>query len=104
VVIGRLARLHPPPVLAASDRAQVRRLERARGLAQRLRRAIAQRDTRAVARLLLAFRSGASSPAGPTTGADRSLRAYTRRLGDLNRAAGAVQRAETDLQRRFARP
>ena len=94
----RLRRLHPPPVVAATDRARIRRLRSTRRLALRLRDAIAERNARRVAKLLLRFRrvTGARGDA-PFSGP--SLRAYNERYLAISRAAGAVQRERSRLER-----
>lgn len=95
----RMRDLAPPPVLVASHRSQLARLERARSLARRLRAALAGGDAATVARLLLRFR-GVYTP----TGLDRRLqreaiRAYRGRLQDVNRAVAAVRREQQRLDR-----
>ena len=97
--IARLRRLRPPPVLAATDGARLRRLEATRSLAYRLQKAIANRDSRRVARLLLRFRrvtgaGGDDSPFGA-----RDLRAYNQRYLAISRAAGAVQKERARVER-----
>ena len=55
-ISARLRALTPPPILAASHRAQLARLADVRVLAGRLRTAIRDRDSRRLAKLLIRFR------------------------------------------------
>jgi hypothetical protein len=97
--VRRLRRLHPPPVLVASDRARVRRLAATRSLASRLRDAIEARDSRRVARLLLRFRRVTRGGGGEAPFSGSSLRAYNRRYFAIAHAAGAVQKERVRLER-----
>ena len=97
--IARLRRLRPPPVLADTDRARLKRLTATRSLAYRLQQAIEERDSRLVARLLLRFRrvTGRSGDDAPFSG--RALKAYNDRYLAISRAAGAVQRERARIER-----
>lgn len=94
-----LARLSPPPLLAASHARQLRRLRSVRSLAEQLGRAVRARDARAVARLLLRFRRGQREGSEGVTADARSLRAYERRYRATGRAAADIRRAEAELRR-----
>lgn len=98
-VVGSLRRLRPPPVLAATDRSRRLRLTTTRSLASRLRAAIAARDSKRVARLLLRFRRVTGSGDARGTFAAESLRAYNRRYREIARAAGEVQVERRRLER-----
>jgi hypothetical protein len=97
--LARLRSLHPPPVLARSDRARLKRLSETRSLASRLQAAIESRDSKQVARLLLRFRkvSGGSGGDAPFGGAP--LRAYGERYLAISRAVGALQRERARVER-----
>jgi hypothetical protein len=96
--IARLRRLHPPPLLVATDRRRRRQLIATRRLALRLRDALAARDPKSVARLLLRFRRVTRSGGGERFTAP-ALRAYNERLLAINRAAAAVQRERSRIER-----
>lgn len=96
--LRRLRRLDPPPVLAASHRSRVRQLRSIASLAGRLGRAIRERDSQAVARLLLRFRRRQEAGAGAPTADRRSLRAYERRYRAVGSQAAAIRREEARLR------
>jgi len=90
--------LQPPPVLVSSYRAQLARLLSARSLARRLRTALRQGNARAVATLLVEFRS-LNARAGARPSLDRaSLLAYTQRYEAIARAVQDMQRERARLQ------
>jgi hypothetical protein len=90
-ISARLRTLTPPPILAASHRAQLARLADVRVLAGRLRTAIRDRDSRRLAKLLIRFRrAGASGPSAAAL-SRRALLAYQRRSVAAARAAAAVR-------------
>jgi hypothetical protein len=96
-VSARLRRLTPPPILAASHRAQLARLAGVRVLAGRLRTAIRERDSRRLAKLLIRFRrAGASSPSAAAL-SRKALLAYQRRSVAAARAGAAVRREQQRL-------
>jgi hypothetical protein len=96
-VRSRLSALTPPPILAASHRAQLARLADVRELAGRLSTAIRRRDSRRLAKLLIRFRrAGASGPSAAAL-SRRALRAYQRRSVAAARAGAAVRREQRRL-------
>jgi hypothetical protein len=96
---GDLRRLHPPPVLASSNRAEIAQLSAARSLALKLEQAIGAGDAQRVATLLLRFRRlGGTSSSGLAAGA---LRAYDRRYRAIGAAQTAVRQEELRLQKKL---
>jgi hypothetical protein len=91
-------------VLRPSHGDQVRRLDTTRGLALKLRRAVAARDSRTVARLLVRFRQAASGRRARSALAAAAVDRYTRRYRGLNEAYKGIRREEIVLRRRFDRP
>jgi hypothetical protein len=96
-----LRALEVPAVLRVSHGDQVRRLDRTRGLALRLRGALDRRDSQAVASLLVKFRRSASM-GGRTALAAAAIDRYTRRYAGLNDAYTQIRREEIRLRRRFS--
>ena len=80
---------------------QVRRLDATRSLAVRLRRALADRDARLVARLLVKFRRAAGAREERTALAAAAVRRYNARYRSLNEAYRQIRREEIRLRRRF---
>jgi hypothetical protein len=97
--IVRLRALHPPPLVAGTDSRRIRRLVRTRRLALSLRSAITARDPKAVARLLLRFRRVTSGGRGEGGFTGPAVRAYNERLLAISRAAAAVQRERSRVER-----
>jgi hypothetical protein len=97
-----LYELQPPPILQATHRDQLLRLEASSRLARRLRAATEARDTRRVARLVLAFRevSRRSGRGGRLT--RRAVREYNERYAALGEAAAAMRREQRRLEQRLS--
>jgi hypothetical protein len=98
-VVRRLRPLRPPPVTAAAHRALVRRLDSTARLANRLRRAVARRDNRVAARLLVAFRRVTSSSTGSRGVTRAAVAAYGRRRLAIGHAVAAANRELARLDR-----
>lgn len=94
-----LRKLRPPPILAPSHRAQIRRLSAARTLSHRLRAALRARDSQRVARLLLRFRALNRDRSQERIVSDRAVRAYRDRLRALTTATQDAQRERNRLER-----
>ncbi len=99
-VVGDLEALEPPPLLASSHRAQVRRLSRTRTLARGLETAIGEQDSKEVARLLLRFRR-LNSRAGRVGLPPEAVRAYNERVRAVTEAESAVRREQRELNAKF---
>ena len=99
VLVGKLRRLHPPPVLVPAHRGEIRQLAATRRLALRLRGAIAKRDAPRVARLLIRFRKLAGAGGEGRSVAARAVRAYQRRYAAIGAAEGALRREQARLAR-----
>jgi hypothetical protein len=98
-VVGRLQRLSPPPILAATHAAQIVRLQTAGDLARRLTTAVQARDAPLVARLLLRFRRVNASGAGDKALTSEEIRSYDTRYGLIGEATAQLRREEARLQR-----
>jgi hypothetical protein len=96
-----LRRLRPPPVLVPAHRDQIRRLEETGRLATRLRKALADRDARAVAVLLKRFRAANGSGEGLAALERQARVRYAQRIAQLRDTYAAVQRETAAIQRRF---
>lgn len=92
--------LEPPPVLQATHREQLLRLEASSRLARQLRAATEARDARRVARLVLAFRkvSRRSARARLTR---RAVREYNARYAAIGTATAAMGREQRQLEQRL---
>jgi hypothetical protein len=93
--------LQPPPVLEATHRSQLLRLEASSRLARRLRDATEARDTRRVARLVLQFREVSRHSGQSARLTRRAVREYNERYGALGDAAAAMQREQRRLEQRL---
>jgi hypothetical protein len=98
-VAAKLRALQPPPVLAATHGAELRRLEATGSLAGRLRGAIARKDSQSVARLLLRFQKLSGPQDHAQALANRAVRAYVRRFDAIGRAQSALQRERLRLDK-----
>ena len=96
-----LRRLDPPPVLLGSHRSQLKRLFDSTRLAEALRDATRARDSKRVARLLLAFRR-VNAQARSSRLTKDAVGAYNERYRSIDVAVAAMQREQTRLQQRFA--
>lgn len=98
-VEARMRLLEPPPVLVATHRGQLLRVDRARSLSRRLRAAVGRRDAPAITRLLVRF--GAVNDVGAVSLAVQraAVRAYQQRLRDVSAASAAASRELARLQR-----
>ena len=96
-VIGRMQRLHPPPLLLDRHHAQIEHLRSVRRLALQLVGALKAQNSKRVASLLLRFRR---LSAQQTSAVDpSSLRAYNGRFRGVQQAEQAVQRERSRLKK-----
>ncbi|MBE2320112.1 hypothetical protein DVA67_029370 [Solirubrobacter sp. CPCC 204708] len=95
----RLDALDVPALLAPAHKAQLARLESTRLLSRKLRTAVAERDSKRVAKLLLRFRRSARSQTSERALTKRGLAAYTTRLDELTTAQVEFGRAQARLNR-----
>ncbi len=93
-VIADLRAVEVPAVQAPAHRDQVRRLQRTRALAGRLRRALGDQDAERVAILLGRFRRQAQSGADDRRLTRAGLAAYGRRVDALKAASADLQREQ----------
>ena len=98
-VVEDLRPLDPPPLLEGQHNAQVRQLESARSLAVRLEKAIAARDAKRVAGLLLRFRRLNAGGEGQERRAARALSAYRERYRAISFAQAGVHREMGRIER-----
>jgi hypothetical protein len=97
---GVLYELEPPPILVATHRAQLGRLDASSRLARQLSDASQARDSRRVARLLLEFRA-VSRQSDPGRLRRRAVREYNARYGAISEAAAAMRREQGRVEQRL---
>jgi hypothetical protein len=96
-MLVELRALDVPAVLRPTHGDQLRRLDRTRSLAVRLRHALIDQDAQRVARLVKAFRANAAARAPRRTLQSRAIRRYEARYKALNDAYAAVLREQSRL-------
>lgn len=94
--------LQPPPILEATHRDQLLRLEASSRLARRLRAATEARDPQRVARLVLAFREVSQRSGQGSRLTRRAVREYNERYEALGVAAAAMRREQRRLEQRLS--
>lgn len=98
-VLAHLRSLDVPRVLAPQHRDQIAGLERTRGLARRLVRALRAQDAPLVAKLVKEFRRPSTRRGGGKRLARAALREYERRFRQLSDAYGDLRRQNAELGR-----
>ena len=98
-ILRDLRALEVPFVLLPSHGDQVRRLDATRVLAERLERALRDRNPRRVARLLKEFRRDAKQRRPRRKLADQALTEYNRRYRELNESYTTLRREHDRLER-----